>query len=179
MEQMVVNDVSLVCKTYNDQRVVTLEDIDNVHGRIAGTARKRFNDNKNHFIENEDYFLISRKDLRPIIGLKPDEPLRGNPNIRMTLLTESGYLLLAKSFTDDLAWKVQRKLVNCYFKLKEFSSAVNEVQALQKDLSIMFVQVNNMENMMSEQTEMLKSVVDNMTISTRQQEKSLKLAETA
>lgn len=174
MEQMVVNDVSLVCKIYNGQRVVTLEDIDNVHNRVDGTARKRFNDNKKHLIENEDYFLIARKDLRPIFGLNSDKPLRGNPNIKMPLLTESGYLLLVKSFTDDLAWNVQRKLVNSYFKLKELSPIANEVQLLQKDLSVVFVQVNNIENMMDEQTEMLKSVVDNMTISTRQQEKILK-----
>ncbi len=174
MEQMVVNDVALVCKTYKGQRVVTLEDIDNVHNRIDGTARKRFNDNKKHLIENEDYFLIVRKDLRPIFGLNSNKPLRGNPNIKMPLLTESGYLLLVKSFTDDLAWYVQRKLVNSYFKLKEVSPASNEITALQKDLSVVFVQVNNMENMIQEQAEMLESVVDNMTISTRQQEKILR-----
>jgi len=32
---------------------------------------------------------------------------------------ESGYLMLVKSFTDDLAWKVQRQLVNAYFRTKE------------------------------------------------------------
>lgn len=173
-EQIIVNDVSLLCKTYNGQRVVTLEDIDNVHNRPDGTARKRFNDNKKHLIENEDYFLISRKDLRPIFGLNSDKPLRGNPNIKMPLFTESGYLLLVKSFTDDLAWEVQRRLVNSYFKLQEILPVSNEVQDLQKDLSIVFVQVNNIENMMDEQAEMLKSVVDNMTISTRQQEKILR-----
>ena len=166
--------MSLMCKVYNGQRVVTLEDIDSVHNRVDGTARKRFNDNKKHLIESEDYFMIARKDLRPIFGLNSDKPLRGNPNIKMPLLTESGYLLLVKSFTDDLAWDVQRKLVNSYFKLKELSPISNEVQALQKDLSVVFVQINNIENMIDEQTEMLKSVVESMTISTRQQEKILK-----
>ena len=174
MEQIVINDMSLMCKVYNGQRVVTLEDIDSVHNRVDGTARKRFNDNKKHLIESEDYFMIARKDLRPIFGLNSDKPLRGNPNIKMPLLTESGYLLLVKSFTDDLAWDVQRKLVNSYFKLKELSPISNEVQALQKDLSVVFVQINNIENMIDEQTEMLKSVVESMTISTRQQEKILK-----
>ena len=36
-----------------------------------------------------------------------------------TFITETGYLLLVKSFTDDLAWKVQRQLVSTYFKAKE------------------------------------------------------------
>ena len=43
------SDISI--KEYNGQRVVTLKDIDMVHGRPDGTARKRFNDNRNHFIE--------------------------------------------------------------------------------------------------------------------------------
>lgn len=35
----------------------------------------------------------------------------------LTLVTESGYLLLVKSFTDDLAWQIQKQLVNAYFKV--------------------------------------------------------------
>lgn len=34
----------------------------------------------------------------------------------LVLITEQGYLMLVKSFTDNLAWKVQRDLVNNYFK---------------------------------------------------------------
>ena len=37
----------------------------------------------------------------------------------LVLITESGYLMLVKSFTDDLAWKVQRELVKTYFRAKE------------------------------------------------------------
>lgn len=34
----------------------------------------------------------------------------------MVVITESGYMMLVKSFTDDLAWEVQRMLVNTYFQ---------------------------------------------------------------
>ncbi|MCI9597923.1 MAG: hypothetical protein HFE75_11640 [Firmicutes bacterium] len=33
----------------------------------------------------------------------------------VTLITQQGYMMLTKSLTDDLAWKVQRELVNGYF----------------------------------------------------------------
>ena len=33
----------------------------------------------------------------------------------VTFITEVGYMMLTKSFTDDLAWKVQRELVYSYF----------------------------------------------------------------
>ncbi len=40
-------------------------------------------------------------------------------NVRgTTFLTETGYLMLVKSFTDDLAWSVQRELVNNYFRFR-------------------------------------------------------------
>lgn len=41
----------ILLKEYRGQRVVTLADIDAVHKRPDGTARKRFNGNKEHFIE--------------------------------------------------------------------------------------------------------------------------------
>ena len=40
----------------------------------------------------------------------------------------------------------------------------------------MQIQINNMENMMCEQIEKLDSVMDNMTLSTRQQQKLYKAA---
>lgn len=111
-----INGADLQVKMWNGQRVVTFTDIDKVHDRPEGTARKRFNDNKEHLIENEDYFKIRKSDVlmseKRTLGIEV-------PNRGITVLTESGYLLLVKSFTDDLAWKVQRQLVNSYFKFKE------------------------------------------------------------
>lgn len=101
-------------KEYHGQRVVTFKDIDAVHSRPDGTARKRFNDNRRHFIEGEDYYKVKCDEVRPFFG--QTTPNGFNPNADITLLTESGYLMLVKSFTDDLAWDVQRQLVNRYFR---------------------------------------------------------------
>ena len=35
------------------------------------------------------------------------------------MLTESGYLMVVKSLTDDLSWIVQRQLVKAYFKVQQ------------------------------------------------------------
>lgn len=46
-------------------------------------------------------------------------------------MTESGYLMLVKSFTDDLAWEVQRKLVKSYFKAADtFENMSTELKAV-------------------------------------------------
>lgn len=71
-----------------------------VHHRPDGTARKRFNDNRKHFVSGVDFFKISASEFRTAIGTMD---LRQQNDI--TLLTETGYLMLVKSFTDDLAWK--------------------------------------------------------------------------
>lgn len=111
-----IENTEMQIREYNGERVVTFKDIDTVHGNKSGTAKRNFTRNKKHFIENEDFIVatrdISKRDNLSLLNI--DVPTRG-----ITLLTESGYLLIAKSFTDDLSWKVQRQLVNAYFKVRE------------------------------------------------------------
>ena len=105
------SDISI--KEYNGQRVVTLKDIDMVHGRPDGTARKRFNDNRNHFIEGEDFFVITQPSEIRTLGL--ERPQGGVPE-KVVLATEQGYLML-------LLW---RKSKGCRYVHQEtrISSAV-------------------------------------------------------
>ena len=106
-----INNTDLQIKEFKGQRVVTFKDIDTLHERVEGTGKSNFYENKKHFIENEDYFLINK-------SLKYEIPTLEIPNRGITVLTESGYLMLVKSFTDDLAWEVQRQLVKGYFRAK-------------------------------------------------------------
>ena len=112
MQELTIGNVNVAIKEYQGQRVVTLKDIDNVHQRPDGTARRNFNTNKQHFIEGVDYFKIQPNEIRTVGITSPNGG---------TVVTESGYLMLVKSFTDDLSWDIQRQLVNTYFKVKELS----------------------------------------------------------
>ena len=113
-KEIVINKHSLQVKQYNGQNVVTFKEIDLCHERPSGTAGRNFRANKQHFIEGKDYFKISPDEFRRTIG---DMDKRQNNDV--TLITESGYLMLVKSFTDELSWNVQRMLVNSYFNYKE------------------------------------------------------------
>ena len=104
-----INNQPLPIKEYNGQRVVTFKEIDAVHKRTPGTAGRNFRENRNRFIEGVDYYKLQIDEIRRF-GIN-------SPNGGI-LLTESGYLMLAKSFNDDLAWQVQRELVNSYFRSK-------------------------------------------------------------
>lgn len=125
-----IKNQSLTVKEYKGQRVVTFSDIERVHTRKAGTAKKNFQNNKDKFIIGTDYFEISKKEVgekfSPTYGFDKKAP-------KGILLTESGYLMIVKSFTDDLSWQVQRELVNSYFKIKDIitnnqSSKIDELK---------------------------------------------------
>lgn len=125
-EMQTINNVALTVKEYYGARVVTFKDIDAVHGRPDGTARKRFNDNREHFIDGEDFFVLTQPSEIRTLGIQ--RPQGGTPE-SVTLITESGYLMLVKSFTDDLAWKVQRELVNSYFRARKSLTGAEQLLA--------------------------------------------------
>ena len=114
MNTVCIVEQPLEIKEWQGQRVITFKDVDRVHQRPNGTASRNFKSNRKHFISNIDYFQITRKEFGT--NFVPNSKLEGNPNLTVILLTESGYLMLAKSLTDDLAWDVQRALVNNYFR---------------------------------------------------------------
>ncbi len=110
-----IGNTEISVKEYKGQRVVTFKDIDAVHGRPDGTARRNFNTNKKRFKEGEDFFLVGSDEIRTSCIF----PISDNDYMDKVLVTEQGYLMLVKSFTDDLAWEVQRQLVNGYFRVRQ------------------------------------------------------------
>lgn len=59
----------------------------------------------------EDYFVQKTDEAKLLFNIIAPSGL--------VLITETGYLLLVKSFKDELSWNVQRRLVNTYFKARE------------------------------------------------------------
>ncbi|MCH3963009.1 MAG: ORF6N domain-containing protein [Clostridium sp.] len=119
-----INEKQILTKEFSGKRVVTFKDVDLVHERVNGTASRNFRSNKEHFIENEDFYIINitNDEIRRQFGVKK------NAGRQLILLTETGYLMLVKSFTDDLAWKVQRELVNVYFNVHHLKVEQSKLQ---------------------------------------------------
>lgn len=130
-----INGNELAVKDWQGQRVVTFKDIDMVHQRPTGTAKRNFNNNISHFEKDVDYFEVTRKEFST--KFVPNESVKGNPQLTVILFTEFGYLLLVKAFTDDLAWKVQRELIKSYFR------AVHSAAAPQASASSNCIMINN------------------------------------
>lgn len=127
-----IADKEIELKEYNGERIVTAWDIAKLHERDVKVVNQQMRNNINKFIENEDYFIIARNNIPKSMTLT----LENNaPNLKeIILFTESGYLLLTKTFTDERSWNIQRQLVKSYFKLKELKEKVEagEIEIKQK-----------------------------------------------
>lgn len=115
---------------YQGQRVITFSMIDEAHQRPDGSARQAFNRHLKHFIDGTDFLKVSAdeyrsllnaqyaKDTRKLCASIKDTRKKSAEKITedVTLVFESGYLMIVKPFKDDLSWQVQRELVNAYFR---------------------------------------------------------------
>lgn len=137
-----INNHEVTIKEYKGQRVVTFKDIDMVHERPDGTAGRNFRDNKDKFIEDEDFFYLSGGELR---DYKQATNFVGSNARELILITEQGYLMAVKSLSDDLAWKVQRELVKSYFKKEKALSAIERLKLQQEAILEVNEKVENVE----------------------------------
>ena len=126
---MTVENTEMQIREYNGQRVVTFKDIDRVHENKAGTAYRNFNRNRKYFVEGEDFFVLT-KEFSNVTNCH----IRNIsvPNKGITVLTETGYLMIVKSFSGDLAWSVQRQLVNNYFEKRVVQNVIEEKPKVEK-----------------------------------------------
>ena len=112
-----IENKELSVKEWNNQRVLTIWDIANLHEREVKRVTEQFKRNRDNFIEGVDFILLTREEFLKS-HLSALVNLSNNTKV-IPLFTESGYLMLIKTFNDSLSWKVQRVLVNSYFKIKE------------------------------------------------------------
>lgn len=154
MNTVTINNKQLPAVEYRGQRVVTLAMIDEVHQRPEGTARAAFNRNRSHFIEGVD-FLEMTADVIRTESLSDAFAARTAKGI---ILFESGYLMLTKPFNDDLAWQVQRELVNSYFRTRAPLTEIEMIAAMAADAVRQQKRLNHVE----EQVETVMEAVENI-----------------
>lgn len=118
--------VKLNIVVFNKEPVLIFDMIDQAHSRRNGTASDRFRENRKRFVEGKHYYMVSYAEAEALRPYGVNVPPRG-----LTLITKRGYLLLVKSFTDDLAWDVQEQLVDYYFDGQPQRSEVDTVSAIQ------------------------------------------------
>ncbi|SFL18687.1 ORF6N domain-containing protein [Methylorubrum salsuginis] len=109
-----IGGVDLSRIEFRGEQVVTFAQVDRVHERPEGTARRTFNDNRSRFVEGEDYTTEKLDVLRT--AFPGAFPARGGGDV--TLITKRGYLKLVKPMSDDRAWAVQGEMIDRYFAIE-------------------------------------------------------------
>lgn len=117
-----IADKEIELKEYNGERIVTAWDIADLHEKEISKVNENFKYNIDKFIENEDYYVLQRNKFSES-EFRVQKFIPNNVK-EIILFTESGYLLLTKTFTDERSWNIQRQLVKSYFKLKELKEKV-------------------------------------------------------
>lgn len=105
----------------------------------------------------------------------------GNTNI----ISESGFYTLVLRSRKSIAkpfriWVTSEVLPSIRKTGRYIAPSENKMEAILSDMNcnmkIVYAQINNMEEMIGEQNSMLERVVDNMTLSTKQQQQIYKAA---
>lgn len=128
-----INGIKIERKEYKGVPVLTVWDISEVHNREAKTIGQSFSRNRKNLIENEDYFVMKQEEFSGSHFLTQ----KNIPNNvkEIFLFTQTGYLMLVKSFKDDFSWKIQRSLVQSYFNIQILKKAIRsgEIEIIRKD----------------------------------------------
>ncbi|WP_157970180.1 ORF6N domain-containing protein [Pelagibacterium sediminicola] len=116
--------------TYKGEPVVTFGMVDEVHQRADGTASRNFRENRQRFVEGEDFIELTSDEIRRMsdAGAFPARTARG------TILTRRGYLKLVKPMNDDRAWEVQGEMIDRYFLVEQIAEAVTSRPRISSDL---------------------------------------------
>lgn len=117
MMELVEKVSSMVPVEHEGERVITLAQMDEMHERVVGTAGRNFRRHRSKLLEGRHFFAVVEDSMPDEFRRAKNGGARGDT--KLILLTERGYLVLVKSFQDDLAWQVQETLVEHYFRSKE------------------------------------------------------------
>ncbi|MCL4490466.1 MAG: ORF6N domain-containing protein [Nitrospirae bacterium] len=124
---------------YRGETVITLRQIDELHERPEGTAKRTLYSHMSKLIVGVDFFAVPYEEWKTL-KVRQTSFQKGGRKGKLYLLTETGYLMVTKPFTDDRSWQIQRLLVNTYFKAKAavhtISGDAEERVTIPKDLYI-------------------------------------------
>ena len=128
-----INGTRIGRKEYKGEYVLSPWDISKIHKREVREVNQNFKNLRSKMIEGEDYHIVHKAKLSESKILIQD--YIPNNVKEIMLFTESGYLLLTKSFNDDFSWEIQRGLIKNYSNMKKLRNAIasGEIEITVKD----------------------------------------------
>lgn len=120
--QVTVVDLTVPVIEFNSERVLTLNLIDNLHRAPANSAYNIFRQNQSKLQLNKHYYHAFATDHA--FAASYPHPI---PHDGLILITQRGYSMLVKAFTDDFSWQVQEQLADAYFDAQRILSPAEQL----------------------------------------------------
>ncbi|WP_404407664.1 ORF6N domain-containing protein [Jeotgalibacillus malaysiensis] len=103
--------------TYNDQRLLTTQQLAESFDTDTKTLARNFQRNVERYHQGKHYFALTGEQLREFKGSR-----QFDDNLKFTsilyLWTEKGAWMLAKSLNNDVAWDAYETLVDDYYRVQ-------------------------------------------------------------
>lgn len=168
-----MNELSVI--EYNNERVLTTQQLADSYGTDTKTISNNFNNNKSRYVEGKHYICLQGEILREFLhssnlGLQNESKIR-----TLYLWTEKGTFLHAKSLNTDVAWEVYDRLMETYFTIKEKKIAMSE---LSPQLQLMNMLVESMNKNELEQKRLAKEQEKQSEQIKKIEQKQLAISET-
>lgn len=163
-----------------------------MNGEVEIFHNEEFGQIRTVNIDGEPWFVA--KDVCDILGVKNptdalNKGLEGFERARFNLgrqgeaniISESGFYSLVLRSRKSVAkpfriWVTSEVLPSIRKTGSYTANPSNKMELMLDDMKVVYAQINNMEDLLAEQNEKLDRVVDNLTLSTRQQQKIYKVA---
>lgn len=162
-----------------------------MNGEVEIFENEEFGKIRTVNIDGEPWFVA--KDVCDIFGVKnPTQSMqqledfeRAMFNIgrqgEANIISESGFYALVLRSRKPIAkpfriWVTSEVLPSIRKTGGYTANPSNKMELMLDDMRVVYAQINNMEDLLAEQNEKLDRVVDNLTLSTRQQQKIYKVA---
>jgi phage regulatory protein, rha family len=138
-----IDGIELRKKKYENKIIMTSWDIAKMHERDVKDVNQNFKRHQEKFILGLDFFVIPRDKISET-QIVIQEFIPNNVK-EIPLFTETGYLMLVKTFTDDLSWNRQRMLVNNYFR--NINETNNVPKSFKEALFLAYQQAERIEKL--------------------------------
>lgn len=106
---------------WNGKAVVTLAQVDQIHGKAKGVSRVTFNRLKQagRLEEGRDYFSVQANRLKALMATAYQSVTQfKHAGGKVTLLTERGYFLVIKTFEDARAFDIYEQMMDSHFRAR-------------------------------------------------------------
>lgn len=123
----------LIPVEFNDQRILTTEQLAEVYGTEVNNIKNNFNNHKKQFAEGKHYYLLKGEVLRQFKREVNDIDFAIAPNVnQLYLWTERGASRHCKILDTEKAWEQFDNLEDTYFRVKEQPKLCGQMDAAER-----------------------------------------------